>query len=160
MGKVMTVVAAIVVTAALAAAPRGVLAVGGESDDAVAPVDAVLLEKATQEIDAGNFRAAISDLQKIVRDDTSNANAYNWLGFSHRKLGEYDRALGYYKKALAIDSDHKGANEYLGELYLQIGDLRRAEGRLAKLAELCPSGCEEYEELQELVAAFKKKPRS
>ena len=48
-----------------------------------------------------------------------------------------------------------GANEYLGELYLETGELKKAEGRLAELVAACPSGCEEREELAEAIEAYK-----
>ena len=71
-----------------------------------------------------------------------------------RKLGDFDEALEYYQKALAIDADHVGANEYLGELYLQMKDLPKAEERLKVLTEAC-NGCEEQEELEQAIADYK-----
>ena len=59
-----------------------------------------------------------------------------------------------YKKALAIDPDHRGANEYLGELYLQTGDLAKARVRLDKLDGICFFGCEEYDDLKRAIKAF------
>ena len=60
-----------------------------------------------------------------------------------------------YARALAIDPRHTEAIEYLGELYLALDDLARAEEQLAKLGEICSSGCEEYEELKEAVEEYK-----
>ena len=104
-----------------------------------------------------DFRGAITKLNEIVASDARNADAFNLLGFAHRKLGRFAEAKTHYDKALALNPKHKGAHEYIGELYLETGDLPNAEIHLAKLAELCPTGCEEREDLQKAVAAFKAK---
>ncbi len=62
-------------------------------------------------------------------------------------------ALTYYTKALALDPDHKGAREYLGELYVETGQLDKAKEQLVVLTRLCPTGCEELEDLQKAIAA-------
>jgi cytochrome c-type biogenesis protein CcmH/NrfG len=56
--------------------------------------------------------------------------------------------LTYYAKALELQPDHKAAHEYLGELYVETGDTAKANEQLASLHKLCPSGCEELEDLQ------------
>ena len=77
----------------------------------------------------------------------------NYLGFTNRKLGRFETALAYYNTALSIDPDHRGATEYLGELYLEVGRFADAQRQLAKLDRLCPYGCAEREELARWVAA-------
>ena len=77
------------------------------------------------------------------------------LGYAHRKLGGMEAALRYYQEALAIEPRHLGANEYLGELYLETDKLDLAQERLAELVAACPSGCEEREELAEAIEAYK-----
>jgi len=76
----------------------------------------------------------------------------NYMGFASRKLGRFDDALAYYGQALAIDPGHLGATEYLGELYIQMGDLNRARRQLARLDELCAYGCAQREELARWIA--------
>jgi len=98
---------------------------------------------------------AIPLLQKVVADNARDADAWNYLGFCSRKLGKKEDALGYYQKALAIDPKHKGANEYLGELYLLMNDLAKAEAQLTILKGLCPGGCEELEDLEADIADYK-----
>ncbi|MBL8546809.1 MAG: tetratricopeptide repeat protein, partial [Hyphomonadaceae bacterium] len=71
----------------------------------------------------------------------------NYLGFTSRKLGRLDDALGYYREALRLDPNHLGATEYLGELYIQMGELERARSQLARLDDLCAYGCAQREEL-------------
>ncbi|MFO0997681.1 MAG: tetratricopeptide repeat protein [Alphaproteobacteria bacterium] len=111
--------------------------------------------KGERAVKAKDYKGAIPLLEKVVASDPKNADAFNYLGFSHRKLGDKDKALANYKKALDIDPNHLGANEYLGELYLEMGDLPSAEQRLATLDKFCKT-CEETHELREAVEKFKK----
>jgi tetratricopeptide (TPR) repeat protein len=69
-------------------------------------------------------------------------------------VGDYDMSLGYYNRALAIDPNHKGVHEYLGELYLQMHNLPSAQAELTTLASLCPSGCDERDMLTKAIAAY------
>ena len=115
------------------------------------PTDYELGEKAVL---AGDFQRALALLQKVVQDNPRNANAWNYVGLSHRKLQHFDQSLAAYQKALAINPDHRGANEYLGELYLKTGELGKAWERLAKLESLCPRGCSEYDDLKKAVEAY------
>jgi tetratricopeptide (TPR) repeat protein len=82
-----------------------------------------------------------------------HADVYSLMGFSLRKTGDYTNALTFYKKALDFDADHKGAHEYLGELYVETGQLQQAKEQLATLEKLCPQGCEEREDLEIAIAA-------
>jgi Flp pilus assembly protein TadD len=111
-------------------------------------------------IKAKDYKGAIAPLEKVIASDPNNADAHNYLAYARRHLGENDRALDHYRKALAINPDHRGANEYLGQLYLILNDLPKAEERLAKLDKLCTFGCEEYSELKKAVAAYKAKKSS
>ncbi|MGH6960402.1 MAG: tetratricopeptide repeat protein [Dongiaceae bacterium] len=111
---------------------------------------------AKSKVDAGNYRGAVPILEKIVTQSPDNADALNLLGYSQRKLGSRDKALAYYLKALKVEPNHVGANEYLGELYLEMNDLPKAEERLAVLAKACKK-CEEQQELAQKIAAFKAK---
>lgn len=112
-------------------------------------------QKAEYLVKGEKYEEAIPLLQKVVADNPRDADAWNYLGFCSRKLGKKEDALGYYQKALAIDPKHKGAREYLGELYLQMNDLAKAEEQLAVLKDLCPSGCEELEDLEADIADYK-----
>lgn len=70
------------------------------------------------------------------------------MGYSQRKLGNYDLAKNYYAMALNVDPNHKGANEYLGELYVETGEMHLANIQLAKLEDICTFGCIEEDELR------------
>ena len=94
-----------------------------------------------------DFANARDRLAKLA-DTHQHADVYNLYAFSLRKTGDYVNALTYYKKALDFDPDHKGAHEYLGELYVETKQPEKAREHLAKLVKLCPSGCEEREDLE------------
>jgi len=103
-------------------------------------------------IDAKDFPGAISDLNVLVSQGVQHPDVYNLLGYSLRKTGDMKNALTYYQKALDFDPDHKGALEYMGELYVEIGDIAKAKENLARLAQICPEGCEERADLEKAIA--------
>src|SRR5262245_4021008 len=113
-----------------------------------------LYTQASAKVDATDYRGAMTILDKIIAKDPRNPDALNLMGFCERKLGNTDEALEYYEKALAIRPNHVGANEYLGELYLEMKNLPKAEERLKVLAKAC-NGCEEQLELQEKIEKYK-----
>ena len=107
-------------------------------------------------VNDGKYADAAALMEKVVKRAPQNADAWNYLGFSERKLGKLSDALAAYEKALAINPDHRGANEYLGELYLMTGDMPKAEARLARLDKLCDGSCIEYTTLRSAIEAKKK----
>jgi tetratricopeptide (TPR) repeat protein len=110
---------------------------------------------ALEKIKNGKYNAAIPLLQQATADDPTNADALNELGFSLRKVGRLPESLEAYQKALELKPDHIDANEYLGELYLEMKRPDLAQKQLDILTKLCPSGCEQRSDLQEQLAAFK-----
>lgn len=91
--------------------------------------------------------AAIGELARLAVLEPS-ADVFNLLAFSQRNAGDLASALDNYRRALALDPDHLGAHEYLGELYVKTGEMEKARALLARLEQLCPAGCEEREELE------------
>jgi Flp pilus assembly protein TadD len=134
------------------------LAVGGGG--ATAKKDDPGYAQAVKLVEAGDYAAAIPLLQKSIAADPTNADAHNYLGFSHRKLGDIETALAQYRMALELNPKHRGANEYLGELYLELGQLDKAKEHLAVLDDACFFGCEEYRELKEKIRAYQAKAGS
>ena len=114
------------------------------------------LAAARELINKSSYAEAIPLLEKAVAAEPKNADAYNYLGYSHRKLGDRKKAFVFYSKALEIKPRHLGANEYMGELYLEQGELQKAEERLAVLDKACFFGCDEYTELKEAIEDYKK----
>jgi tetratricopeptide (TPR) repeat protein len=98
-------------------------------------------------INQERFAEALAALERTEAAVGPHADISNYMGFASRKLGRFDDALGYYSEALTLDPAHLGATEYLGELYIQMGDLGRAHTQLARLDDLCAYGCAQREEL-------------
>jgi len=107
---------------------------------------------AEKAVKAKQYEQAIKQLEQVVAKEPRNVDALNYLAYSHRELGRYDVSLGYYRQALAINANHRGANEYLGQLYLRTGKTKEAQAQLAKLQKICGKGCEEYESLRAAIA--------
>ena len=103
-------------------------------------------------VKAKEWKAAIADLNGMIDKGVQHADVYNLLGFSLRKSGDYTTAYTFYRKALEFDPEHKGALEYLGELYVETGQLPKAREHVVLLRKLCPQGCEELEDLEKAVA--------
>ena len=81
------------------------------------------------------------------------ADTLNYLGFTTRKLGDYEKGEEFYLQGLQIEPNHRGINEYLGELYVVTGRMDMAKERLEVL-KTC--NCEEYDELKEIIEGTKK----
>ncbi len=106
----------------------------------------------TQAAKAGQYDAAIGLLQRVLASDADNADAHSMLGFAYRKSGDLAISRVHYERALTLAPDHKGALEYYGEWHLQAGDRAGAERLRARLAAVCPTGCEELDDLDEALA--------
>jgi Flp pilus assembly protein TadD len=110
-------------------------------------------------IEAKDFKAAVGHLTKAVQEDPNNADAQSMLGYSYRKLGTFDKSMDHYQRALKIDASHRSAQEYLGELYLDMNQPANAEKQLQALKKACPffGKCEEYDDLKEAIEKYKTK---
>ena len=94
------------------------------------------------------YLKAYEKFEKAYAKDKKNADILNYLGYTLRKTGNFEKAEIYYLKGLELDSGHLGINEYLGELYVQTDRIELAKERLQVLV---GCKCEEYEELKELI---------
>lgn len=95
---------------------------------------------------AGRYGEAITVLSTIAAN--GDPRVLNYLGYSHRKQGRILVGLGYYEEALRINPDFTLAREYMGEAYLQLGDVGSARAQLREIADRCGTGCDEYLELE------------
>jgi|TARA_A200000113_G_scaffold38727_1_gene31636 tetratricopeptide (TPR) repeat protein len=106
------------------------------------------LEKAKK-----RYNKAQKLLLKSNKKKPNQADTLNYLGFTTRKLGDFENGEKYYLLGLEIEPNHEGINEYLGELYVATNRLDLAKERL-KVLEKC--NCEEYDELKQVIDGTKK----
>ena len=99
------------------------------------------------------YKKAQKLLLKSNETKPNNADTLNYLGFTSRKLGDYENGEKYYLQGLNIEPNHIGINEYLGELYVATNRIDLAKERL-KILENC--NCEEYSELKQIIDGTKK----
>jgi Flp pilus assembly protein TadD len=119
--------------------------------DNVSSRDAPDLASVRTKIKAKDFKGAIAELTPMLTTH-QHADVYNLMGFSLRKVGDTKQAYTFYRKALEFDPEHKGALEYLGELYVETGQVDKARDNVTLLKKLCPSGCEELADLEHAIA--------
>ncbi len=124
---------------------------GARAIDIVTLRDPPDLASVRAKIKAKDFKAALAELTPML-EKHQHADVYNLMGFSLRKTGDYQQAYTFYRKALEFDPEHKGALEYLGELYVETGQIDKARENVALLKKLCPSGCEELADLEQAIA--------
>ena len=105
------------------------------------------VEKAKKRYEKAQKLLLKSNVKKPNKPDT-----LNYLGFTTRKLGDYENGEKYYLMGLEIDPNHTGINEYLGELYVTTNRMDLARERL-KILENC--NCEEYDELKDIIDGVK-----
>ena len=101
------------------------------------------LEKANK-----SYLKAQKLLIKSNNKKPNNADTLNYLGFTTRKLGDFENGEKYYLQGLSINPNHKGINEYLGELYVQTNRIDKANERLEVLKNC---NCDEYKELELII---------
>ena len=105
------------------------------------------IEKANKKYEKAQKLLLKSNKKKPNKPDT-----LNYLGFTTRKLGDFESGEIYYLQGLAINPTHIGINEYLGELYVTTGRHNLAVERL-EILKGC--NCKEYEQLKAIIAGEK-----
>ena len=105
------------------------------------------LKKAKKKYEKANKLLILSNEKYPNKADT-----LNYLGFTTRKLGDYENGEKYYLQGLAINPNHNGINEYLGELYVATNRHNKA---LERLEVLKACNCREYEQLKDIIAGKK-----
>ena len=100
-----------------------------------------------------SYEKALKLLIKSNKKKPNNPDTLNYLGFTTRKLGDYEGGEKFYLEGLAIEPNHIGINEYLGELYVVTNRISLAKERL-KILENC--NCKEYDQLREVIQGIRK----
>ena len=99
------------------------------------------------------YEKALKLLLKSNKKKPNNADVLNYLGFTKRKLGDFENGEKYYLEGLAIEPSHIGINEYLGELYVATNRIDLAKERL-EILKGC--NCDEYQDLKEIIDGTRK----
>jgi tetratricopeptide (TPR) repeat protein len=94
------------------------------------------------------YSQAFKKLEKAHLSDKKNPDILNYMGYTSRKIGNFEQAEKFYLTGLSIKPDHNGINEYLGELYVQTNRIDKANERLDVLKDC---NCEEYKELELII---------
>ena len=129
-----------------------------DTNSSGAPVDPVL-ERAANASSRNDWSGAQAILKEGLAKSPSNAEYHNMYAYNLRKGPNPDMSLVFkhYNEALRIEPKHKGANEYLGEAYLMVGNLPKAKEQLATLDKICFLSCREYSELKKSIADYEAK---
>jgi len=96
---------------------------------------------------------AINRLHDVLDADPDNADIMSQAPVTARR--ETMGALTFYDWALRAEPDHRGANEYLGELYPETNQIDKAMQQLEKLDNIWRSNCKEYSTLKKVIESFK-----
>ena len=152
------VAAAALATSVLAAGSARAIMSGAESR--LAPSSDPDYAAGRDAFEREDWPAAIGHLTIVLTNRPWHDNANTMVAFARRKLGNYDLAFEHYARALEQNPRHRGALEYLGEAYLDLGRHDEARATLLRLAEVCDlvvmafdnqgwkSGCEELIDLK------------
>ncbi len=114
-------------------------------------------DAAVRAIENKDWRAAIESLNKAEEKSKDHADIHNLLGYAYRNLGKYEQAFKHYEQAIKTNPRHRSAREYLGEAYLLINNLEKAQDELHRLEDLCPRGCRQLDMLKAKIEEFKQK---
>ena len=106
-------------------------------------------KKGKQEKANKQYEKARKLLIKSNNKIPNKPDTLNYLGFTTRKLGDFEGGEKYYLEGLAIDPKHIGINEYLGELYVVT---KRHNLAVERLQVLKGCNCKEYKQLEKIIA--------
>ncbi|MEM9355719.1 MAG: tetratricopeptide repeat protein [Pseudomonadota bacterium] len=110
---------------------------------------------------SGKYNEALAQFQKAKNQN--DPRILNYIGYTTRKLGRVSEAMGYYRKALKINPDYTVARAYLGEAFLEQGNVKLAKEQLAEIEKRCGNACVEFTtlsgQIDSYVATGKFKPQ-
>ena len=148
------------VAALAASVPFPAAAIMSGEESKLAPSGDADYAAGKEAFQAERWQVAIANLTMVVLRRPWHDNAHTMLGYSWRKLGNYDLAFAHYQAALELNPRHRGALAYLGAAYLDLGRKAEADDTYRELAAVCQfvvmgfdndgwfNGCDELEALQ------------
>jgi hypothetical protein len=143
--------------AALLLAPAAAFAADSQPTVRTDPV----LEQASKTIAAKDWPQAQTLLKDAIARNPNNADYHNLYAYSVRKGANPDMSLVFqhYNEALRLDPRHRGAHEYIGEAYLQVGNVAKAKEHLSSLDKICFFPCSEFTDLKKAISEYEAKPK-
>ena len=145
---------------ALIVCSGAVIAAGGGGETAQAASADPEFSAGIAAVEARNWQQVIAHMGKVIQREPKNTDAWNYMGYAYRQMGEMDKSFQDYETALQLNPKHRGAQEYLGEAYLRVHKLAQAEEQLKSLDKLCFLPCEEYSDLKEHIAKYTREHQS
>ena len=108
-----------------------------------------------------DWKSAAAAMNEALAADSRNADYHSLYAYALRRSGsgDMDVVFKHYNEALRLDPKHRGAHEYIGEAYLQVGNVAKAKEHLSALDKICFFGCSEYNDLKKAIAAYETKNR-
>ncbi len=105
---------------------------------------------ARQLILAGNYKDGIAAMHALGHDE--HPDVANYIGYSYRRMGDYEDSKVWYEKALAADANHVRTWSYYGMWQMEQGNRLKALDDLQKVKLICGSAnCEEYHQLKAVI---------
>ena len=96
---------------------------------------------------AGDYQAAFAAFKALDADD--HPDVATELGYTARKLGDYQLSKYWYEHALAIDPQHVKTWQYYGMWQVEQGNMLKAADFLQKIEAICGNkACQEYQDLK------------
>ena len=146
---------------AAVAAVEGAIGAPGGKQSSIAPPSLLFASASSGDhayvaaisyVNEHNYPKALKSLERAEAAFGPHPDVLTYIGYTYRKMGRYDMAERYYREALAISPNHRGATEYYGELKVERGDIKGAKLMLAKLDGSCSFGCVDAEVLRQWIA--------
>ena len=94
------------------------------------------------------YKKALKLLLKSNKEYGVNSNTFNYLGYTNKKLGNFENAEIYYLLGLEIDPEHNVINANLGKLYINLNRIEEAK-EILNVLKSC--NCEEFKELNSTI---------
>jgi tetratricopeptide (TPR) repeat protein len=103
--------------------------------------------------DRNDYAGAIEQLKALGHED--RADVANLIGYSYRKLGNYQVSQVWYERALKADPNHVRTWQYYGLWQVEQGNRDQAQYHLNRIGAICGTDCAEY---KSLASALEKAP--
>jgi tetratricopeptide (TPR) repeat protein len=95
----------------------------------------------------GQYAAANAAFQALGQDESPEVA--NYVGYTYRKMGQYDLSKVWYERALALAPNHVRTWQYYGQWQVESGNILKAKDFLEKIRSICGNAdCQEYKDLQ------------